>query len=55
MTTEKETCKNPWKENCNNTDIELYIQYKGEKLPICRECWTDLAESDYEWGDENVE
>ena len=26
--------------------------YKGNKLPVCNECWTEIAESDLEWGEE---
>ena len=46
-----EKCTNPWKEECANTDIEVYIIQKEEnKLPICHECWTSIAESNHEWG-----
>ena len=53
---EKEECKNPWKTECKNTDIEVYIIGKDEKrLPICKECWTEIAKSDHEWGEEDKE
>ena len=54
--TEQERCKNPWKTECKNTDIEVYIIGKDEKrLPICKECWTEIAKSDHEWGEEENE
>lgn len=30
-----EHCKNPWNGKCRNTDIEVFILYKDNKLPIC--------------------
>jgi hypothetical protein len=45
-----EKCKNPWKPNCEETDIKLYIQIKGEDLPICKTCWDKIAASNHEWG-----
>lgn len=45
-----EHCKNPWKDKCKSENIKLYIMFKGEKLPICRQCWSNLAEKDVEWG-----
>jgi hypothetical protein len=44
-----EKCKNPLKEKCENTDIEVYIYYKNKCLPICRKCWGKIAEKDIEW------
>jgi len=44
-----EHCKNPWQKECREDDIELYIQFKGERLPICRQCWRRLVEKDVEW------
>jgi hypothetical protein len=44
-----EHCKNPWKNNCKSENIKLYILIKGEKIPICRQCWSGLAEKDVEW------
>jgi hypothetical protein len=44
-----ESCKNPWNGKCDNTSIELYIRYKEKVLPICRRCWTQIAEKDVEW------
>jgi len=47
-----EQCKNPWKKKeCTSTDIEVYILYKNNKVPICRECWAEIAESDREWSE----
>jgi len=45
-----EICQNPWNGRCGNTGIALYIYHKGERLPICRECWLELADQDLEWG-----
>lgn len=42
-------CRNPWNGECKNTDIELSIYYKGEYLPICRECWQEISEKNLEW------
>jgi hypothetical protein len=44
-----EHCKNPWKETCKNGNITLYILFKGEKLPICRQCWSTIAEEEIDW------
>ena len=44
-----EICKNPWKQKCKNTDIEVYIYYKNSNLPVCRKCWSKISEKDIEW------
>ncbi|MDH5440348.1 MAG: hypothetical protein OEZ48_08035 [Candidatus Bathyarchaeota archaeon] len=44
-----ESCGNPWNPNCESSEIELYIMYEGAKVPICRSCWQELAETDLEW------
>lgn len=44
-----ERCKNPWNGKCENNDIELYIIFRGERKPICKQCWSKLAEKDQEW------
>ncbi|MFB3890155.1 MAG: hypothetical protein ACE14S_11740 [Candidatus Bathyarchaeia archaeon] len=44
-----EHCKNPWKNDCHSENITLYIVVKGEKLPICRQCWTSIADKEEEW------
>jgi hypothetical protein len=31
-------------------DIEVFILYKGFRLPICRRCWSKIANSNIEWG-----
>jgi hypothetical protein len=49
--TTMEHCKNPWKSNCKSENIKLYIQVKGEKLPICKKCWSRIADKDFSWGD----
>jgi len=46
-----EHCKNPWNGKCKNTDIEVLILYKGDRLPICRRCWNKIANSNIEWGE----
>jgi hypothetical protein len=46
-----EHCRNPWKSSCKSGNIKLYIQFKGEKLPICKQCWSRIAEKELEWGD----
>lgn len=45
---EPQFCENPWK-SCENTDIELYIMYEGQKKAICRQCWEEISESEVEW------
>ena len=45
----KGRCRNPWNGECRNTDIEVIIYYKKSFLPICRECWNDIAEKDFAW------
>ena len=44
-----EQCKNPWKNNCNSENIKLYLQIKGEKLPICHKCWSKIATQEEDW------
>jgi hypothetical protein len=44
-------CRNPWNGKCKNKDIEVFILYKGSRLPICRRCWSKIAESNLEWGE----
>ena len=44
-----ESCKNPWNGKCDNSNIEVYIQYKDLILPICHHCWSEIAEKDIEW------
>lgn len=52
----QEICKNPFrKDKCGSTDICLYIEYKGDKIPICKKCWELLGESDHEWGSHEYE
>jgi len=46
---EREVCMNPWNGVCRNTDIALYIYYGARRLPICRECWREIASDDVEW------
>lgn len=42
-------CRNPWNGQCKNTDIEVCIYYNEELLPICRDCWLEIAEKDLIW------
>jgi hypothetical protein len=44
-----EHCKNPWKGKCESENIQLYIRFKGEKIPICRQCWGSIADKELEW------
>jgi hypothetical protein len=44
-----EHCKNPWKDECKSENIKLYIQVKGENLPICQQCWNKIADQEQEW------
>ena len=46
-----ERCRNPWNGRCRNTDVEVYILYKDSRLPICRRCWSKIADSNIEWGE----
>jgi len=43
-----EHCKNPWDDHCKSENIKLYIQLKGENVPICQQCWTKIADLE-EW------
>jgi len=45
-----ERCMNPWKAECGNTDIVLYIFYDGSRVPICRDCWKRIASKKTEWS-----
>jgi len=44
-----ERCMNPWNGRCSNTDIALYIMFKGRRLPICRKCWREISSKNIEW------
>jgi hypothetical protein len=44
-----EQCKNPWNGKCGRTDIEVYIYYRGRRLPVCNDCWREIADKDFEW------
>jgi len=44
-----ERCKNPLRKECRESDIAVYILFKGERLPICRQCWSRMADDDVEW------
>jgi hypothetical protein len=46
-----EHCKNPWKSSCKSGNIQLYIEFKGEKLPICKRCWSHIADKELNWDD----
>jgi len=46
----EERCLNPWNGECRNTDIALFIYYEGQKLPICRSCWVEIASTNIEWS-----
>jgi hypothetical protein len=46
-----EHCRNPWNGKCRNRDIEVYIFFEGERLPICRRCWAKIADSSIEWSE----
>jgi hypothetical protein len=49
MIKKMEHCQNPWKDKCKSGDIKLYILFKGEKLPICNNCWSKIAEQEANW------
>ena len=49
-----ELCHNPLKSDCESSDIVVYIQVGADRLPICRQCWSELAVSDVEWGEEGL-
>jgi len=44
-----EICMNPWNDQCLNTNISLYIMYKGNLLPICHKCWKAISYKNIEW------
>jgi len=57
---EQDKCLNPWiktkegfKERqgrvCGRTDIVVVLMKNGERLPICSECWKEIADSELEW------
>jgi len=43
-------CMNPWNPECRNTDIEVSIYYDGRMIPICHQCWKEIANKDVEWS-----
>lgn len=49
-----EICHNPLKSDCESSDIVVYIQVGTERFPICRQCWSELAASDVEWGEDGL-
>ena len=44
-----EKCQNPWKTECRNTNIEVYILHEEQQLPICTYCWRRIADENVEW------
>ncbi|MEM2546968.1 MAG: hypothetical protein QXM37_05005 [Candidatus Bathyarchaeia archaeon] len=46
-----EHCRNPWNGKCKNTDIGVFILYNGDRLPICKRCWSKIADTNIEWGE----
>jgi hypothetical protein len=44
-----EHCQNPWEETCHSENITLYIMVNGAKLPICKQCWANIADKEVEW------
>jgi len=43
-------CCNPFRKRCcRNADIEVFIFYKGEKLPICHSCWKKISKTEQGW------
>jgi len=52
MVNNKDKCQNPFF-SCtspNPTNIALDIIFKGERLSICQDCWTKIADSEITWG-----
>jgi len=49
-----EQCQNPLKPTCKNTDILLYIISDSEKIPVCQQCWNELANLDVNWNKEEL-
>jgi hypothetical protein len=46
-----EQCQNFLKPECGCTDIVLYIQLGSDRLPICKNCWPELAELTEDWSE----
>jgi hypothetical protein len=44
----------PSKTKLHQEEIVVYIQIGQEKLPLCRQCWTEMAESNVEWDEEGL-
>ena len=45
-----EKCCNPFlKKKCNSTEVILYIT--ADHLPICKSCWSEIADKDYVWDE----
>jgi hypothetical protein len=44
-------CGNPWKKDCMNMDVKVYIVHKKQQLPICTQCWQEISAETVEWGD----
>ena len=51
---EFEKCQSPQAPECGNTNIALYIMHGGDRLPICRKCWSEISESNLEWNGSDV-
>jgi hypothetical protein len=54
VTTLDEQCQNFLKPKCGCTDIVLYIQLDSERLPICKNCWPELAELTEDWNEHKL-
>ncbi|MBS7653467.1 MAG: hypothetical protein QXR06_02340 [Candidatus Bathyarchaeia archaeon] len=44
-----EKCSNPWNGDCKSTDIALYIMYRGERIPLCWDCWKTISRKNFDW------
>lgn len=44
-----EHCLNPWDDKCKNTDIAVYIVYKGRRIPLCWKCWRKISKNNVTW------
>ena len=44
-----ERCRNPWTNDCEATNIEVYLADEESQLPICAECWQRIADDAHEW------
>lgn len=46
-----EMCQNPFKKKKCNSGEPIVTYITGNKIPICKKCWEEIADSDFQWDE----